>query len=61
MVGRKYEPKQGQQLPESKRLPPNADKAPDGKIKLVYFKTGNENSASRPLSCQRAVTVLTLV
>jgi hypothetical protein len=61
MVGRKYELKQGQQLPESKRLPPNADKAPDGKIKLVYFKTGNENSASRPLSCQRAVTVLTLV
>jgi hypothetical protein len=61
MAGCRYEPQQSQQRPQSKRLPPNADKAPDGKIKLVYFKTGNENSASRPLSCQRAVTVLTLV
>ena len=61
MVGRRYKSQQVKQLPQSKRLPPNADKAPDGKIKLVYFKTGNENSASRPLSCQRAVTVLTLV
>jgi hypothetical protein len=61
MAGRRYEPQQSQQLPQSKRLPPNADKALGGKIKLAYFKTGNENSASRPLSCQRAVTVLTLV
>lgn len=61
MVDCSYEPQQSQQLPKSKRLPPNADKTLGGKIKLAYFKTGNENSASRPLSCQRAVTVLTLV
>jgi hypothetical protein len=61
MAGCRYEPQQSQQLPQSKRLPPNVDKALGGKIKLAYFKTGNENSASRPLSCQRAVTVLTLV
>jgi hypothetical protein len=30
-------------------------------INVDYFRTGIENSASRPFSCQREVTVFTLV